>query len=108
VPAAPPAKNDTKPVQQPSKDVAATSKPATAPTTQKSTLSSTSSSNSATSQQVKDQAKQEWKKAAKRFDNNNDGRISFNEVLLAFAKEKGIYIDQISKKDKTDLRTQFD
>jgi Ca2+-binding EF-hand superfamily protein len=57
---------------------------------------------------VKEQAKKEWKEAAKRFESNSDGKISFNEVLLAFAKEKGIYIDQISKKDKAELKQQFE
>ncbi len=42
------------------------------------------------------------------FDNNNDGKITLNEVLLDFAKSQGIYIDQIPKGRKAEIKQQFE
>jgi Ca2+-binding EF-hand superfamily protein len=57
---------------------------------------------------AREDAKRDWKAARKQYDNNGDGRINFNEVLLAYARENGIYVDQIPKKVKNELRQQFD
>lgn len=57
---------------------------------------------------AKEDAKRDFKEARKNFDNNGDGKITFNEVLLAYAVDKGVYVDQIPKKTKAELRQQFD
>ncbi len=42
------------------------------------------------------------------FDNNSDGKITLSEVLLGYAKEKGIYIDQIPRNVKAEIKQQFE
>jgi len=42
---------------------------------------------------AREEAKREWKSLTRKTDNNGDGKISFNEILLNYARENGIYID---------------
>ncbi len=43
--------------------------------------------------QAREEAKKDWRSLTKKSDNNGDGKISFNEILLNYARENGIYID---------------
>ena len=54
------------------------------------------------------EAKKEWIQLKKKLDNNSDSKVTFSEVLLAYARENGIYVDQIPKKTKAELKEQFE
>lgn len=42
---------------------------------------------------AREEAKKDWRSLTRKTDNNGDGKISFNEILLNYARENGIYID---------------
>jgi len=42
---------------------------------------------------AREEAKRDWRSLTRKTDNNGDGKISFNEILLNYARENGIYID---------------
>lgn len=102
---APPSKG---PAPAPSKPAAPANTTAPAKTANTTTPAKKTVDYSAYDKKALEDAKRDWKAAKKQFDNNGDARITFNEVLLAYAKENGIYVDQIPRKTKNELREQFD
>ena len=94
VPPAPvaPAKNGTKPETppapvEPNKNASGPApQPPAKNTTNTTALPKKSVDYTAYRKAAREDAKREWKDTAKQVDNNGDGRITFNELLLAYAR----------------------